>query len=149
MDWGDAFKVANTFALVCWLALLFLPRYAWLLMGLRRIAIASLCVVYSSVIFFFASDVEGGGFATLEQVQKLFESDAVMFAAWLHYLAFDLFVGLWIAEQSDRKSIPRLIQIPILAATFLLGPFGLLLFFIVEASIVGWKRIYKKADMPT
>jgi 3',5'-cyclic AMP phosphodiesterase CpdA len=81
------------------------------------------------VLFFFSSDVEGGGFATLEQVQKLFEYDAVMFAAWVHYLAFDLFVGLWIAEQSQLKSIHRLIQIPILAATFLLGPFGLLLFF--------------------
>lgn len=148
MDWGDAFKVANTFALVCWLALLFLPRYSWLMMGLRRIAIASLCVVYSSVIFFFASDVEGGGFATLEQVQKLFESDAVMFAAWLHYLAFDLFVGLWIAEQSALKSIHRLIQIPILAATFLLGPFGLLLFFMVEAGLAGWKRFSRKAEIP-
>jgi len=149
MDWGNAFKVANTFALVCWLALLFLPRYAWLLTGLRRIAIASLCVIYSCVLFFFSSDVEGGGFATLEQVQKLFEYDAVMFAAWVHYLAFDLFVGLWIAEQSQLKSIHRLIQIPILAATFLLGPFGLLLFFIVEASIVGWKRIRRKAEMST
>ncbi|MEO0908688.1 MAG: abscisic acid-deficient protein Aba4 family protein, partial [Pseudomonadota bacterium] len=36
-----------------------------------------------------------------------------------HYLAFDLFVGLWIARDADAKSISRLVQAPILLATLM------------------------------
>jgi hypothetical protein len=132
MDWGQAFKIANTIALLGWLALILMPRKDWLLFGLRRCLITGLCILYASVIFLFASDVEGGGFSTLPQVQALFRSDPVAFAAWVHYLAFDMFVGLWIAEQADQKKIHRLVQAPILIATFLLGPLGLLLFYILE-----------------
>ena len=135
MDWGQAFSVANTTLLVCWLMLILLPRFDWLKLGLKRIVIGSLCLVYAIVIALSLSGVEGGGFGSLEQVKALFRSDAVVFAGWLHYLAFDLFVGLWIAEQADAKKLHRLWQVPILIATFMLGPIGLLLFYGVEGGI--------------
>ena len=140
MDWGQAFKVANTIALVAWLILIHLPRPPWLILALRRGLIGGICLIYSVVIFRFISEVEGGGFSTLDQVKALFRSDAVVFAGWLHYLAFDLFVGLWIAEQSDLKKIHRVYQAGILAATFVLGPFGLLLYFALDGclTVVRW-----------
>ena len=71
--------------------------------------------------------VEDGGFNSIAEVRALFMSDPVLLAGWVHYLAFDLFLGIWIAEQADRIHIHRIIQAPVLAATFLFGPIGLLL----------------------
>ena len=94
MDWGQAFKIANTVALAGWILLVFLPRPPWLILALRRGLIGCFCLIYATVIFGFVSDVDGGGFSTLEEVKTLFRSNDVFFAGWLHYLAFDLFVGL-------------------------------------------------------
>jgi Domain of unknown function (DUF4281) len=135
MDWGQSFKIANTLALIAWLLLILLPRTSWLIFALRRGFIGCICFVYTAVVFRFIREVDGGGFSSLVEVKALFGSDAVVFAGWLHYLAFDLFVGLWIAEQSDLKKIHRFFQAPILAATFLLGPLGLLLFFALDSCL--------------
>ena len=51
---------------------------------------------------------------------------------WVHYLAFDLFVGLWIARDADAKGFSRLLQAPILFATFMAGPLGLLLWLAIR-----------------
>ncbi|MCZ8170432.1 MAG: DUF4281 domain-containing protein, partial [Brevundimonas sp.] len=49
-----------------------------------------------------------------------------------HYLAFDLFVGLWIARDADAKGFGRVIQLPFLFFTLMAGPVGLLLWLIVR-----------------
>ena len=46
----------------------------------------------------------------------------------MHYLAFDLFVGLWIAGRADEIGMSRWLQAPILFTTFMFGPAGLLIF---------------------
>ena len=65
-------------------------------------------------------------------MRTLFGSDAGLTLGWTHYLAFDLFVGLWIARDADPKGISRIIQAPVLLATFLVGPVGLLVWLIVR-----------------
>jgi len=62
---------------------------------------------------------------SLQSIRALFASDAALVLGWIHYLAFDLFVGLWIARDADAKRFSRLAQAPVLAATFLAGPLGL------------------------
>ena len=53
-------------------------------------------------------------------------SDAGVVIGWTHYLAFDLFTGMWIARDADAKGFGRVLQVPFLAATFIAGPVGLL-----------------------
>jgi hypothetical protein len=71
---------------------------------------------------------QGGGadFSTIAGVRSIFASDAGVTIGWTHYLAFDLFVGLWIARDGDAKSISRWAQAPVLFATLMAGPLGLL-----------------------
>jgi hypothetical protein len=57
----------------------------------------------------------------------------VMLGAWLHYLAFDLLVGVWISEEAARRGIAHVATIPALILTFLAGPVGWLLFIVVRA----------------
>ena len=62
----------------------------------------------------------------IEEVRALFMCDGGVVIGWTHYLAFDLFTGMWIARDADAKGFSRVAQIPFLAATFIAGPVGLL-----------------------
>ena len=67
-----------------------------------------------------------------DNVARLFETREMLLAGWLHYLAFDLFVGLWIARDADAKGFSRLVQLPILFLTLMAGPIGLLIWLLVR-----------------
>lgn len=51
---------------------------------------------------------------------------------WTHYLAFDLFIGQWIAKDADHKGFSRVTQAPILLLTLLAGPMGLLIWLLIR-----------------
>src|SRR5690606_37973028 len=74
-----------------------------------------------------------GGFNSLADVRAMFAVPGALTAGWVHYLAFDLFVGTWIAERSARLGLGHPWVIPLLLMTFLLGPLGLLAFVLLRA----------------
>jgi hypothetical protein len=45
-------------------------------------------------------------------------------AGWLHFLAFDLFVGAWIVCDARMRGLPFLLALPCLPFAFLFGPVG-------------------------
>jgi len=127
------FSLASTLAMIGWLILLFLPRRWKVLNMIPALIIPLLLSLGYSVliaIYFFSAE---GGFDTLANVQKLFTFSGLALAGWVHYLAFDLFVGGVVAKQLDEIGISRLIQVPILLMTFMFGPFGLLLFLLTKS----------------
>ena len=134
------FSVANSTALVAWVVLILLPRTQVLRRLIQVLAVGGLCVAYAVLIQLFFFPVPGGGFSTLEAVQRLFAVPGVALAGWIHYLAFDLFVGLWIAQRADAMGLSRWLQAPVLVATFMFGPIGLMLFGLVVAARQGWRK---------
>jgi len=58
-----------------------------------------------------------------------------MLAGWVHFLAFDLFVGAFMAARMDRVGVGRLVQAPILGTTFMLGPLGFLIAGLTELGL--------------
>ncbi|MBP2547325.1 hypothetical protein J2858_000218 [Neorhizobium galegae] len=133
MPFDTLFSAASTAAMAGWIALIILPRWPLLIAGLRHALIGLLSAIYASLIFVYFFRVEGGGFGSIGEVRALFASDLVLVAGWIHYLAFDLFIGSWIAVEADRRGFNRVLQAPVLAATFLFGPLGLLLFYVTAA----------------
>ncbi|WP_114520849.1 ABA4-like family protein [Altererythrobacter sp. ZODW24] len=132
------FGYAGQAAMIGWLILIFLPRRWRALLFVPRFLIPfGLSMLYAGLIFTHVYTVDGGGFGSLAQVKALFGKDELLLAGWVHYLAFDLFIGGWIAVQADRLGIARLIQAPLLAATFMFGPVGLALFMVMR---VGYRR---------
>lgn len=136
MQWDTVFSLANGFALVAWLALIFLPRSETLYAVLREGVIGLLSLLYATALilamFVLPSEGSGADFSTIEGVRSIFATDGGVVIGWVHYLAFDMFVGLWIARRSDEIVLSRIVQAPILVATFMFGPFGLLIFLIVR-----------------
>ncbi len=132
IDPQSAFSLAGLVVMAGWLGLiasLFLPSAREPIWRATALIIPSiLAVAYILLIaegFVAAAD---GGFGSIAEVRALFANDAALAAGWLHYLAFDLFVGTWIARRGLAEGVPALLLIPCFAFTFLFGPAGLLLF---------------------
>jgi len=134
MSFEQGFSLASTLAMVGWLALICLPRWPLLVSALRFGLIGLLSVAYAVLIMVYFFRIEGGGFGSITEVRQLFLSDGGLLAGWIHYLAFDLFIGIWIAERADRASISRLLQAPMLVGTFMFGPLGLLMFYVTRGT---------------
>lgn len=125
------FRVVNLLALAGWIALIVLPR--------RRVATTILPIaipvalgaVYA-VLAAISLPTSDGGFSSLASVHTLFQDPNALLAGWVHYLAFDLFLGGWQARDAQRRGVPHLLIVPSLILTFLVGPVGLLLYLAIR-----------------
>ena len=130
------FSAFNLFAVAGWLALAagVIMKRPWLrdtLAGTYIPVAISAAYLILIVLFFGGAD---GGFDTLENVQKLFTSPWAALAGWIHYLAFDLFMGARIARGMEGQGLPRWPLVILLPLTFLFGPIGFLTFEIIKAT---------------
>ena len=126
------FSICNTAVLPGWLLLVVAPRWKWTKIIINSCLLPLLlAVVYLFLIVAHFGQTEGG-FGSLADVAKLFQNPHILLAGWIHYLAFDLFVGSWEVRDAERHGINHLLVIPCLILTFLLGPIGLLLYFIMR-----------------
>jgi hypothetical protein len=130
------YSIGNSLVLPVWLLLaasLFLPAWReriWPVTG--PIVPAVYAAVYLVLFAQSWGETPGGGFGSVDEVRALFANDSALTAGWFHYLAFDLFVGTWIAREGIARAVPRLLILPCLALTLLAGPVGLLLFLLLR-----------------
>jgi hypothetical protein len=123
------FSICSMLVLPGWLLLIFVPRWKW---SARIIAsgviplLLALCYLYLIVTHFGRTE---GGFGSLAEVSKLFQNPYNLLAGWVHYLAFDLFIGSWEVRDAQRAGVHHLLVVPCLVLTFMFGPLGLLLYF--------------------
>lgn len=134
-DPSAVFGIANTSAALAWLLLLLSPpgrRWTpavWRFTG--RVMPFALGLLY---VVLLAVHWRGeGGFGSLAEVQALFGVPGVLVAGWVHYLAFDLFVGTWIAQRAAALELPHWQVVPVLLLTFLFGPAGWLAFVLLRS----------------
>ena len=125
MSDAQIFQVATPTALLCWIALVLLPRRVAPVA--RFIVPAVLGVLYIWAINTAPKNPDGG-FGSLMQVKALFSQDRVVLAGWVHYLAFDFFIGCWMVLDAAERRIRYLLVVPCLFLTFMFGPAGLLLY---------------------
>jgi hypothetical protein len=131
------FQLASFTAMAGWLILatgvvLNRPSLREVIAGqLWPFGFATLYTVLIGAFFFNAK----GGFDSLANVQLLFTSPWVALAGWVHYLAFDLFIGAMIAREVMIRGIPRLALIVLLPLTFLFGPIGYLTFIVLRTGL--------------
>ena len=132
MSHETLFTIFNFIALISWLFLIFAPEWKYtkslVISGMVSLLFSGLYII----LVVSGLTESSGDFTTLAGVKAMFQNDSVALAGWLHYLAFDLFVGTWIVANSSRYSIKHAYVIPSLILTFLLGPAGLLTYFIIR-----------------
>jgi hypothetical protein len=133
MDVEQLFSMAGMLAMIGWLALAILPRHPIV----QLVSGVSIPLVLSvGYLVLIAQHMRGaeGGFGSLADVARLFQKPELLLAGWIHYLAFDLFIGAWETRDAQKHGIPHLVIIPCLLMTFLLGPIGLLFYFAIRTA---------------
>lgn len=131
------FQLASSTAMVGWLILagaviLNRPFLRDVIAGqLWPFGLAMLYTVLIGAFFFNAA----GGFDSLAHVQLLFTTPWVALAGWVHYLAFDLFMGAMIARETMNRGFSRWVLLALLPLTFLFGPIGYLAFIVLRTAL--------------
>lgn len=126
------FSIVNSLALACWILLFVFFQKRWVYQLLFSGVFVAMAIVYVIFIFKGLGGDSQGGFDSLANVKLLFTNDEAVLAGWIHYLVFDLFVGMWICQDTAKTGINRWLLLPCLFFTFMLGPAGLLLYSIIR-----------------
>ena len=151
LSYENVFSLINLAVLPAWLLLAILPKS-----GLTRTVVHSglypllLGIFYTVTLvmgFAFGYGAEGGSFNTAAGVSQVFSHPHGILIGWSHYLVFDLFVGAWIARDAQRCGFPHLVLVPCLFFTLMLGPVGLLMYFLLRLVLRkgGWSLVETQA----
>ncbi len=138
MNWDLIFTITNNYALLMWLILAFAPRSNSIMTGLFYGGVGLLALAYALIVIPMTAGLIDGGsggsldFSSLSAIQQLLSSPDGATVGWIHYLAFDLFVGIWVARNADKYGFARWLQIPILLFVLMLGPLGLVLYLLLR-----------------
>jgi hypothetical protein len=140
MSWEHIFSIANLWPLPFWLLLAFGPRSETMAKLVLYGGITPLALCYTLLLPLIMTGTidpigpEGGSvdFTQLSGIMALFDSKGGATIGWIHYLAFDLLAGLWVARNADRHGLARWIQVPILFFVLMTGPIGLSLYLLAR-----------------
>ena len=121
------FSTANTTALLAWMALVLFQRRRWAINVVVIVAVALFAAPYVPLIAWRWAG-SSGGFSSVAGVAALFGDPWLLVAGWLHYLAFDLLVGRWEAQDAASRGLSPWLTAPCLLLTFMFGPAGWLLY---------------------
>ena len=134
MDTSLVFTIANTAVLPMWFLMIFLPKLGltkWLI-DTKLIPII-LALLYGFYIIMAVESGDGMDFGSLESVMQMFtQVDAVM-AGWIHYLVFDLLVGMWMLNKNASIGLHPIVIGICLLFTLMFGPIGFLIFMVCKA----------------
>lgn len=126
------FQIANTMVLPAWLLLIIAPTWKWTGRIVVGVIVTILSVLYVILLAEGIESLDFNSFGSLEGVMQLFTEPSAVTMGWIHYLAFDLMVGWFIVNDAQKHGINRFLTIPCLLLSFMLGPTGLLLYFLLR-----------------
>jgi chromate transport protein ChrA len=141
MNLETLFSLCGGVAAAGWILLAVLPRWRYTATLVTGFIIPLCLALLYTVLVITEFGRSEGGFGSLAQVSLLFQNQKVLLAGWIHYLAFDLFIGSWEVRDAQRLGIHHLLVVPCLFFTFMFGPIGLLLYY-------GLRSVTKRRFLP-
>ena len=143
MTYKIIFNIYNTGILIFWLLLLVFPK-SKLTQKMTDFPWIPLVIAFGYIYFLGTSDsIFSVDFSTLSGLTEMFQNSNPrgVAAGWLHYLAFDFWVGCWILRDSQKKGVKHAFIIFPMFFTFMLGPVGVIIYTLV---LLFQKKLIKK-----
>lgn len=133
MLYETIFNIFNSGILLFWMLLLFFPKQS---ITQKVIAYPWVPLVIAFGYIYFMGMTSGtfsADFTSLNGLTKMFQNanPQGVAAGWLHYLAFDFWVGCWILKNSQEKGVKHLWMLVPMLFTFMLGPVGIIIYTLV------------------
>jgi len=134
------FWFSSLYILPFWLMMWFAPAHERTAALLRNewVYLAPLAAAYTIAVLPNLLDILlllGSDMPTPEIVVSLFDDRDVILIGWLHYLAFDLFVGRWTWQRLMATNQPLYVSFPVLLFSMMVAPLGALLGLVVTRDI--------------
>jgi hypothetical protein len=135
MSFDQIFQLSNLLVMPFWLLMILLPHWRW-----SCCIIASPWIVAPAALLYallIVPALAGGALAELANPQlagiaALLGTPQGATVGWVHFLAFDLFVGRWIYLDSRMQKISAWLASPVLFLVLMVGPLGLLAYLILR-----------------
>ena len=134
LTFENIYLLANWGVLPFWLMLLVAPNH-----GLTKFFVHSIVapLLLASAYIFITYKIYLSGeifeafnlYLSLENLYALFSDEAFLLIFWLHFLSISLFTGVWIARDSHKYFIPRIVSVLSLVTTYFMGPVGLVVYW--------------------
>ena len=68
----------------------------------------------------------------IDEISNLFTDKIFLMLFWSHFISINLFTGGWIVKDSQKYSINKILLIIPLITTYLIGPLGLFIYWIIK-----------------
>ena len=68
----------------------------------------------------------------IDDISNLFSEKTFLIMFWIHFISINLFTGGWIVKDSQKYSINKILLIFPLLITYLIGPIGLLVYWLIR-----------------
>lgn len=132
------FQIASFLVMPQWLLMIFAPRWSVTQFLVRSFLIPVVLACFYAYYIFSGGPMDFSAFSTLAGVKGMFQSggDGGMLAGWIHYLAFDLMVGGVVLRDSQKRNIAQGWIVVPLVFCFMLGPIGLLVYWLLRSVII-------------
>lgn len=143
MTYEIIFNIYNTGILIFWLFILVFPK-SKLTQKMTNFPWIPLVIAFGYIYFLGTSDsIFSVDFSSLSGLTEMFQNSNPrgVAAGWLHYLAFDFWVGCWILRDSQKKGVKHAFIIFPMLFTFMLGPVGVIIYTLV---LLFQKKLIKK-----
>ena len=89
-------------------------------------------ILYKSYLIGYDFDENFSLYLGLSELSRLFEDHLYIMIFWTHFIAINLFIGGWIVKDSEKFSINKVLMAVPLIVTYLIGPIGLFLYWIIR-----------------
>ena len=89
-------------------------------------------ILYKSYLIGYDFDGNFSLYLGLSELSRLFEDHLYIMIFWTHLIAINLFIGGWIVKDSQKFSINKILMAVPLIVTYLIGPIGLFLYWIIR-----------------
>ena len=137
LNYQNIYLIANWGVIPFWLLLIIIPNH-----GLSNFFVQSiivpllLAIAYGFVaykIFLDGNILDSFElYNGLDGLYSMFANEAFLLVFWIHFLAISLFLGAWIARDSQKYMVPRFFVIISLIFTYFTGPVGLLIYWFIR-----------------
>lgn len=130
------FSLSSFTVLPFWMLMILLPHWNWTWRVVRSpLVILPPALIYTALVLPRFGEVFSEVInPTLPGIAALLGSPAGATIAWVHFLAFDLFVGRWIYLDNRKLCLSAWLVSPVLFLTLMLGPIGFLLYLVLRST---------------
>ena len=128
----------NIGVLPFWLLIIFFPQshlckyLATSIFPIFLLSAAYIFILYQAYIGSFDFIGNFNLYLGLSYVSELFHDDLYLLMFWTHFVAVNLFIGGWILKDSNKFGINKFVLAFPLILTYLIGPLGILLYWIMR-----------------